>query len=522
MRHWISLTFAAAIALTALPALAQDLTIGRASEPQSIDPQFSRTGNNQMTSLHIFDRLVLTDKNVRSMPGLAERWENVDPLTWMVHLRQGVTFHDGSPFTAEDVVFSLTRAPDVPNSPASFGGSVADIDTMEIVDDHTIKFTSKTPSPLFIETIGTVYIVSKAATENATNEDFNSGKAAIGTGPYKFVSWSPGDRLEIVRNDDYWGEKPAYENVTMRFISNDAARVAALLSGAVDLIDVVPPADLPSLRSNSDLKVYDTPTVRLIYLALNQAEDAPGLTDLAGALLPVNPLMDARVRTAISMMIDRQAIIDRLLYGAGEAAGQIVPEGVFGYNPDIKVPAYDPEGAKALLAEAGYPEGFGITIYGSNDRFSQDGELAQVLGQFLARGGLKVNGVETLPYSVFSKEAGNNAYGSFVFSYGNSTGEASRGLVSAIHTYDKERNLGTLNRFRYSSPAFDQAILAATEIFDEQEREKALQAAAVIPAEETAIVPLYFQALSWASKASVDFDARRDERTLAMGARPAN
>lgn len=523
MKLFNSLALVAAMAITAIPALAQDLTIGRGNEPQSIDPQFSRTGPNQMTALHIFDRLVLTDANVRARPGLATSWTNVDPMTWDVSLREGVTFHDGSPFTAADVVYSLERAPNVPNSTASFAQSVADIASMTIVDDHTIRFTTNTPNPLFVENIGTVYIVSKAATEGAESVDFNSGKAAIGTGPYKFVSWSPGDRLELTRNDAYWGEKPAYENVTMRFISNDAARVAALLSGAVDLIDLVPPADLPQLRANNDITVYDTPTVRLIYLGLNQADDAPGLTDLAGNPLPTNPFQDARVREAISLMIDRQAIIDRLLYGAGEAASQIVPMGVFGYNDAIAVPAANVARAKELLAEAGYPEGFGLTINSSNDRFSQDGELAQVLGQFLARGGLKVNAVETYPYAVYSKDAGKNAYGTFVFSYGNSTGESSRGLLSAIHTYDKDgTGNGTLNRFRYSNPAFDEAVVAAASIFDPDAREVALKDAAAIAFGETAIVPLYFQALSWASKANVDFTPRRDERTLATGARPAN
>ncbi|MFY0632174.1 MAG: ABC transporter substrate-binding protein [Vannielia sp.] len=521
MRHLKSLILAAAVGLVALPAAAETLTIGRANEPQSIDPQFSRTGNNQMTALHIFDRLVLTDANVRSMPGLAVSWTNEDDTHWLVKLREGVTFHDGSPFTAADVVYSLERAPDVPNSPASFAGSVSNLEAMEVVDDLIIRFTTKTPDPLFIENIGTVYILSKAASEGMANEDFNSGKAAIGTGPYKFVSWSPGDNLELARNDAYWGEAPAYESVNMRFISNDAARVAALLSGAVDLIDLVPPADLPNLRANEDVTVYDTPTVRLIYLALNQADDAPLLTDTAGNALAENPLKDPKVRMAISMMIDRQAIIDRLFYGAGEAASQIVPTGVFGFNDQIGVTPYDPEGAKALLAEAGYPEGFGITIHGSNDRFSQDAELAQVLGQFLARGGLTVNAVETLPYSVFSKDAGNNAYGAFVFSYGNSTGEASRGLLSAIHTYSPDQDLGTLNRFRYSNPAFDEAVVAAAQVFGEAEREAALADAMALAFNDTPIVPLYFQALSWASSAKIDYTPRRDERTLAMGARPA-
>lgn len=522
MKRLLALALAGGLAVSALPAFAETLTIGRGNEPQSIDPQFSRTGPNQMTALHIFDRLVLTDANVRTVPGLAESWELVDPTTWRVNLRQGVTFHDGSPFTAADVVYSMERAPNVPNSPASFAQGVADIAGMTIVDDHTIEFTTNEPTPLFLESIGTIYIVSKAASEGRESADFNSGEAAIGTGPYKFVSWTPGESLVLERNADYWGEKPAYERVEMRFISNDAARVAALLSGAVDLIDLVPPADLPSLKQNGDINVVTAPSVRLIYLALNQRDDAPGYTDTAGNPLDANPVRDARVREAISLMIDRAALVDRVLYGAGEPASQIVPEGVFGYNPDIPVPQANIDRARELLADAGYPDGFGLTIHGSNDRFSLDGEVAQAVGQLLARGGLTVNAVETLPYSVFAKAAGDNQYGAFLFSYGNSTGEASRGLMSVLHSYDRENKRGTLNRFRYSNPDFDAAIQAAVQIMGDAQRERALGEAAAIAFGETGLVPLYFQAVSWASRAGIDYNPRRDERTLAMGARPKN
>lgn len=211
-----------------IPLMAATLTIGRANEPQSIDPLFSRTGNNQMTAIHIYDRLVLTDQNVRVQPGLAERWENIDPTTWRIQLRKGVKWHDGRDFTAEDVLFSMERAPNVPNSPASFAGSVGSIESMTIIDPHTIEMTSKKPDPLFINNIGTVYILPKHIAETAVNADFNSGAAAIGTGPYQFVEWIPGDRLVLERNENYWGAKPAYEKVIMKFISNDAARVAAL------------------------------------------------------------------------------------------------------------------------------------------------------------------------------------------------------------------------------------------------------------------------------------------------------
>ena len=502
-------------------AMAAELKIGRSNEPQSIDPLFSRTGPNQMTAMHIFDRLLMTSPSARSYPGLAESWMTLDKNTWQVVLRRGVKFHDGTPLTAEDVVFSMDRASKVPNSPATFGGSTAGLAKMEILDNLTIKFTTKEPDPNFMDNIGTIYIVSKKHTQGAASSDFNSGKAAIGTGPYKYVGWAPGDKLELVRNDEYWGPKPAYEKVTMRFITNDAARVAALLSGSVDMIDLVPPADLPKLKKDPNISVSETASVRLIYLALNQDDKTKYLTDAAGKPLAKNPFQDVRVRNALSLMIDRKILVDRILLGQGEPALQLVPEGVFGHNPTIKV-RHDVAEAKKLLADAGYPNGFGITIHGSSDRFLLDGEVTQALGQFLARGGLKVNKVETLPYAVFSQDAGKGAYDAFVFSFGNSTNEAGRGLLGLFHTNDRATNAGSLNRFRYSNPPLDKEIQAAIAEFDEGKREKMLGEVAAKATQEMAIVPLYWQSVAWATRKGVSYTARRDERTLAMDAKPGN
>jgi len=510
----ITLAFSA----TSQLASAVELRLGRANEPQSIDPQFARTGNNQMTALHIFDRLTLTDENIRMTPGLAVSWKNTDANTWDVKLRANVKFHDGSPFTAEDVVYSMERAPKVPNSPASFAESVKLIANMQIVDPLTIRFTTKVPDPLFIENIGTVYIVSKKATEKANNADFNSGKAAIGTGPFKFVSWKPGDRLELVRNDAYWGPKSQFDKVTMRFITNDAARVAALLSNSVDVIDLVPPGDLPKLKANANLRVHEIASVRLVYLALNQRPDMPLLTDLDGKPLPTNPLTDKRVRKALSLMLDRNALTSRILQGQGTPVDQLVPAGVYGYNPELKVKPADIKEARRLLAEAGYPKGFGITIHGSNDRFLLDREIAQGIGQLIARGGLKVNKVETLPYSVYTKDAANGGYAAFIFSYGNSTGEASRGLESLFHTPDRQANLGSLNRTLYSNKVFDWNIDKATQEFDAKKREVLLRDAAARIHDDTAFIPLYHQAVAWASRKGINFKPRRDERTLAISA----
>ncbi len=503
-------------------AAAAELIIGRSNEPQSIDPQFSRTGPNQMTAVEIFDRLVNTDADSRAVPGLAESWTNIDPLTWEVKLRRGVKFHNGDAFDAQDVVFSLERAPNVPNSPASFAQGVASLDKIEVVDSHTLKITSKDPDPLFVENLGTIYIVNKETTEGASSADFNSGKVAFGTGPYKFVEWVPADRLVMVRNDDYWGAKPAFEKATAKFITNDAARVAALLSGSVDMIDQVPPSDIPTLSKDSKVALFTRGSGRLVYFALNQRDDAPFVTDIKGQPLPKNPFQDARVRKAVSLMIDRNAIVDRILSGQGEPAGQLVPEGMFGHAADVPAPTVDVKAAKKLLAEAGYPDGFAVTIHCSNDRFSLDGEVTQAVGQLLARGGLKIEKVETLPYSVYTKAAGKGDYGFFCFSYGNSTGEAGRGLSSIIHTYDKPNDIGTLNRFRYSNPKVDKLIVAAVQEFDSDKRWKMLADATKAAFEDVAVVPLYWQSLTWATRKGLTYSPRRDERTLASATAPAN
>ncbi len=195
-----------------------------------------------------------------------------------------------------------------------------------------------------------------------------------------------------------------------------------------------------------------------------------------------------------------------------------MPSGVFGFNPALKVSAVDVQAARRLLSDAGYPNGFGITLHGSNDRFLLDREITQALGQFLARGGIKVNKVETLPYSVYAKDALRGAYGMFVFSYGNSTCEASRGLESLFHSVDKERDLGSLNRTLYTNPAFDKAIEQAMQEFDPKKREKMLQDTATMISSDAAFIPLYWQSLAWATRKGINFKARRDERTLAISA----
>lgn len=509
-------TTAITLTLALSTAQAADLTIGSSTEPSAIDPQFSRTGNNQNIALQIFDRLVQTDANMQLQPDLAVSWKNVDPLTWQVTLREGVKFHDGAPLTTGDVIFSLDRAKNVPNSPAPFSGNVASIADMKAIGPLTIEFKTKTPTPDFIEQIGFVYIVEKKVAEGASLDDFNKGKAAIGTGAYRFKEWVPGDHLTLTRNPDYWGPKQDFGAVDIRFISNDASRVAALRSGSVDLIDAVPPGDLKSLSAIKTLKLFSIPSARVMYLALDSARDkSPFITDKDGKPLDKNPLKDPRVRKAMSEMVNRQLIIDRIISGAGLAASQIVPPGVAGYAASIPAPTANPADAKKLLAAAGYPDGFGITIHTTNNSFPGDADLAQALGQMFARGGLKVNGVVAQPFNILTKNATAGAYSAFIFTLANSTPTSATGLRNLLMTVDKAEGTGAFNRVHYSNPAFDKAMREAMAEFDPQKRIDLLAKATALVFADTPIIPVYWQRADWAGKANLKFEANMTGYTSA-------
>ena len=401
MKRLTTIAVAAGLVATtgATGALAEKLVVGLASETTSIDPQFHNTGPNNALSLHLFDRLILQDENQQLMPGLAVSWTPIDDLTWEFKLREGVKFHDGTDFTADDVLCTFERAPDVPNSPASFA-TYTKGKTLEKIDDYTIHFKTETPYPLMGNDVSTVAIISDSAGCGATTEEFNAGTAAVGTGPYTFVSYTPGQSVVFARNENYWGDLPPWTEVEFRAISSGPSRVAALLAGDVDVISGVPTTDITTLESRDTVRLYQGPSNRVIYLHMDQfRENSPHITALDGSEIR-NPLLDVRVRRAISMAINRDVIVERVMEGVTVPAGQLLPDGFFGVSENIEVPAYDPEGAKALLAEAGYGDGFAMTIHGPNDRYINDAKIAEAIAQMLTRVGIRT-AVETMPRSVY-------------------------------------------------------------------------------------------------------------------------
>jgi peptide/nickel transport system substrate-binding protein len=519
--HFAKGALAALAGLTlAASAQAADLTIGVATEITSVDPHFHNLGPNNDFALHIFDRLVHQGLNQELKPGLAVSWQPVDDTTWEFKLREGVTFHDGSPFTADDVAFTFERAPDVPNSPSSFGTYLSQITAVEVVDDHTVHIKTAAPHPLMPNDLAQVSIVGRAHGEGAATEDYNSGKAAIGTGPFRFVEWVPGDRAVLEKNLDYWGEVPEWDKVTFKPISSGPARVAALLAGDVDLIAEVPTADVAGLRENADINLSSGISNRVIYLHVDSDRDeSPFVMTKDGQPLVPNPLEDVRVRKAISKAINRDAIVERVMEELAVPAGQLLPDGFFGTSPDLGPEPYDPDGAKELLAEAGYPDGFKLTIHGPNDRYINDEKIAQAVAQMLTRIGIETD-VVTMPRSVYFSRASDLEFSFILVGWGSGTGEASSPLRSLLHTYDKERGFGASNRGRYSNPEVDRLIEQALATVDDGGREKLLQEATKIAIEDLGIIPLHFQVNTWGTRKGLTYAPRTDEATLAMGVEP--
>jgi peptide/nickel transport system substrate-binding protein len=525
MRHlrlhrWIAVLGVAVFAALTVPAQAQDLRIAMAADVTSIDPHFFNLFPNNNIAEHIFDKLVQMDPDSHMIPGLAVSWKPVDETTWEYKLRKGVKFHDGSELTAEDVVFSLDRVPNVPNSPGPFTAYTKAIVSKQIVDPYTIRFKYAAPYPLSPNDLSTIYIVSKKAATGASTEDFNSGKAAVGSGRYKFVRYANGDRVELVRNDGYWGDKSPWQKVTFKIIKNEAARVAALLSGDVDAIEQPPTADLARIKADPKFTVTSKISHRVIYFNFDHLQRvSPFITGKDGKPLDKNPLTDVRVRRAISKAINREAIAQRVMEGQAIPSGQLVSDKLFGTVPNLKAEAYDPEGAKKLLAEAGYPDGFNVTIHGPSGRYVNDEKIVQAVAQMLTRVGINSK-VETAPMGPYSARASKQEFSFHMVGWGASTGEASSPLRSLLATYNTQKGLGAVNWGRYSNVKVDYLIEQALQQVDDENRRIMLQRATELAMSDLGIMPIHFQFTIWATKKNLQYTPRTDEYTLAFLFKP--
>ena len=533
-RRFTPLALAAALPLTmmaAAPALSADLRIGLSSEPSSMDPHFHNLGPNNALRQHIFQSLTYSDENMLIQPSLATEWEATTDTTWEFTLREGVTFSNGDAFSATDVIYSICRVPRVEGSPSSFTSFVRDIVGVE-VDGSTIVFTTDGPSPLLPTNLSSVAILNSSLfggenvefdAEGCANmgdlpasTDFANPELSIGTGPYILTSFTPGDRIELARNADYWDGTPTWDTVILRPISNPGARVAALLAGDVDVIETPPIQDFDSIRQ-AGFQIDQGLSNRVIYLHLDSGEDVPpGVSGTDG----VNPFADVRVREAISKSINRDAIVDRVMGGVAVAAGELLPYPLFGTREDAEPDVYDPDRAMELLAEAGFGDGFEIVLSSPNDRYINDERVAQAVAQFLSRVGIRAQ-VDAMTASTFFSRRNTNDFGMWLAGWGAASGEMANPLTALVATRNPDTGMGSTNRQRYSNPAIDALVMEARRTVDDDARREILQRASIMAMEDYATIPLHFEVTPWAFANDLELTPRVDQYTIAMMVRPA-
>ena len=503
---------------------AQTLRMAVGAQVTSLDPHYHNISPNNAFASAIFSNLMEMDPNSRPVAALAESWRPVGEDVWELKLRAGVTFHDGTPFTADDVAFTFDRIPKVVNSPGSFRPYTHSIIGVEVVDPLTIRLRTRGADPILPASLSQVPMLSRKIHEGASTEDFNSGRLAIGTGPYRIIGGRSVDRIELERHDGYWGGAEPWQRVEYRLVTNAAARTSSLLAGDVDFIDQVPTADLARLRRDANIRISEIDSLRLVYVHFDHMRDGPSpfITDNAGQPLPRNPLKDLRVRRALALAVDRNAIVERVMEGNAAAINQFMPASAFGHAPDLAPPPpADPEAARRLLAEAGYPEGFRITLHGPNDRYPNDARIVQALAQMWSRVGVRTS-VDVQPFSSYVTRASRQEFSSFLVSWGSSTGEPSAGMRSVLATFDRAAGMGAVNRGRYANPEFDALLMRGMRELDDDKREALLQDAIRLAIADQAIIPTHVQRNVWAMRQGFTHTPRTDERTRPQDVRPAN
>jgi peptide/nickel transport system substrate-binding protein len=493
---------------------AEDLKLALSAAPVQLDPHFYNHTPSINVDDHMFEGLTGMDANHKIVPRLADSWSMVNSLTWEFKLHKGVKFHDGTPMTAEDVIWSLDRPATIVNSPSKFDIYTKAIILKKIIDPWTVRLTTREPYPLMLQDLASVMIVSKAATQGLASEDFASGKGMAGTGPYKFVRYVRDDHIELARNDAYWGKTPGQWNkITLRFIPNGSTRLAALLAGDVQGIDNVPTPDLARVRADPGLTMLSKSSSRLIYLYVDTVRPvSPFVTDKDGKPLAKNPLQDPRVRAAISMAINREAIRDRVMEGLSEPTNNLVNASFGGFNPALKVVRYDPDGARKLLAAAGYPQGFGLTIHTPNNRYVNDEKITQTVAQMLSRVGI-VTKVEGLPFALYSSRGLKAEYSAGLLGWAAQSGEASHPLRALASCPDPAKGLGTFNWLGYCNPKLTTMLAQAMTTLDEQPRNGLLAQAGALVVNDGGVIPLHQQVTTWAMKKGISYVPRTDEKT---------
>ena len=478
-------------------------------DANSMDP-YAR----QETFLLLFDQsmyepLIRRNREMKLEPGLATEWSRIEPTVWRFKLRQGVKFHDGTPFDADDVVFSFERAT---HPGSNVGSPLSTVKEVRKIDDFTVDFVTDGPDPILPFNLPTIAIMSKKWCEehNATraadltkNEESYATRHENGTGPFMLKEREPDVKTVLAKNPNWWGLKDQpidLDEVVFSRVANAATRVAALLSGELDMIYTVPPQDTDRIARTSGMKVWQTPELRTIFLGMDQSRDELLESNIKGK----NPFKDKRVRQALTLAIDENAIATKVMRGFAHPTALMVGPGVNGYDPalDRRFPP-DPAAAKKLLAEAGYPDGFEVGFDCPNDRYVEDEAICQAVVAMLARIGVKANLLAQTRAKYFGKINAPKFDTSFyLLGWTPGTYDALDALKALAAT--RTGKLGTFNVGGYANPKLDALIAQIQVELDSEKRNEEIGQALVLLKDDFAYIPLHQQVVVWATRANID------------------
>jgi len=512
----INLKFLAAVVAATLVAGAADarpIKWARGADALTLDPHAQNEGPTIAFNGQVYETLIARDNANKLIPGLALSWKLVEPTVWEFKLRPGVKFHGGENFTADDVVFSYQRA----LQPTSdYKGYLANTKEIVKVDDLTVRLVTQGPNPLVADNLTSVYIMSKkwAEAHNATKpQDFKNKEEnfavrnANGTGPFMLVSREPDVKTVLKRNDAYWGRKEVpleIEELTLVTIKQDATRVAALLSGEVDVVQDVPVQDIERLKGSPSLRVSEGPENRTIFFGFDVGSPELASSDVKGK----NPFADVRVRQAVNAAINRQAIQRVVMRGQAVPAGTIAPPFVNGYRKEFDaISPPDVPKAKALLAAAGYPNGFSVTLHCPNDRYLNDEAICQAAVGMLGQIGIKINLVSQSK-SLHFPTLQNLKSDFYMLGWGVPTYDSDYIFSYLYHT--RAGTYGGWNSTRYSNPAIDKEIESISSETDTAKRNATIADIWNKLIAEQVYVAIHHQMLAHAMKNDIDVPVRPD------------
>jgi peptide/nickel transport system substrate-binding protein len=507
----------AAVAVAAAlvgPAQAQTLRWAAQNDILTLDPHSQNHATTNAILMHAYEGLTRYGKEREVEPALATKWTFISPTQVRFDLRKGVKFQDGTPFTADDVVFSFGR---IKQPQGTMQIYVTGINEVKKIDDHTVDFILAAPNPILLRNIIDFRMMSKAWAEKnrttntqdykAKEENFAS-RNVMGTGPYRITAWVPDQRVNMTINKDWWGKLDGnVQEVVYTPIKSDATRVAALLSGDVDMLTDLPTQDVARLRTDGKLAVLEGPEVRTIYLAPDVGSPELKYSNVKGK----NPFADRKVRQALSMAIDRAAIQRNIMRGLSIPAGIMVAPGVNGHTADIdQAVRVDVDGAKKLMAEAGYPDGFEVRMNCPNNRYVNDEEICQAIVAMWARIGVKAQLVAE-NMATFSQKFQNFDSSLYMLGWGVATYDAQYTIQSLVRTRTTGAD-GNFNFSKISDPVIDRLTDAMKSETDVAKRNAMIREALLRIKDEVLLIPLHHQMRPWAMKTNVATIHRSDDR----------